>query len=74
MHTDSPMPLTQLSFDEQTLLDIMEMRGFKVHAYNDHPWELELPNGHCHIIAKAPSYSEIQVAFVMFQQVNHHYP
>jgi hypothetical protein len=68
------MQSTAQNSDEQTMLDIMEMRGFKVHAYNDHPWELELPNGECHIITKASGYSEIQVAFVMFQQVNHHYP
>ena len=56
------------------MLDIMEMRGFKVHAFNDHPWELEMPNGPCHIITKASGYSELEVAFVMFQQVNHHFP
>ena len=56
------------------MLDIMEMRGFKVHAYNDHPWELETPEGYCYILMLSESLSEIETAFAMFQQVNHHYP
>ena len=68
------MPLTQLSSDEQAMLDIMEMRGFKVHAYNDHPWELETPDRNCYIIMKSATISETQKAFDLFQTINHLYP
>ena len=68
------MQLTQLSSNEQTLLDIMEMRGFKVHAFNDHPWELETPDRYCYIISRNASLSNVEIAFEMFKQVNHKYP
>ena len=55
------------------MLDIMELRGFKVHAFSDHPWELETPDGYCYVIVKSSLSAEIKVAFSMFQSLNHHY-
>lgn len=57
------------------MLDLMEMRGFGfVRDRNGRQHILTTPDGAGYAIMQTPDYSIIEMAFSMFQQVNHHYP
>jgi hypothetical protein len=69
------MPLTAQNSEEQTMLDIMELRGFRVeHNARKTGVYLDTPDGFAYAVQEAPHSSQIEMAFAMFQQVNHHYP
>jgi hypothetical protein len=69
------MPLTAQNSEEQAMLDLMELRGFSlVRDRNGRQFMLCTPDGVGYAIMQTLKYSVIEMAFSMFQQINHHYP
>lgn len=57
------------------MLDLMELRGFSlVRDRNGRQFMLCTPDGVGYAIMQTLKYSVIEMAFSMFQQINHHYP
>jgi hypothetical protein len=57
------------------MLDLMELRGFRVeHNARKTGVFLDTPDGLAYAVQEVPHRSQIEMAFAMFQQVNHHYP
>jgi len=61
------------------MLDLMELRGFRIEGsmhmpeHRDADWMLYTPDGFGYAILQSPDHSLIEMAFAMFQKVNHHY-
>lgn len=67
------MQLTPRNSEEQAMLDIMEMRGFKVEDDMRCPY-LVTPDGYRYAIQLHPQVSAIPYIFTTFEQLNTRYP
>jgi hypothetical protein len=68
------MQLTAQNSEEQAMLDLMELRGFKVGPYRHEGVYILTPEGNAYAVQMFAHKTQIECAFAAFETLNPNYP